>query len=111
ALRIDHRDRSSRASRHGLRWSLVSGGAVLALAVGVWIFAFGSAGLPVHAAIAKPVSGSGSLLDASGYVVARRQASVSAKAIYKVVSVLVEEGQHVEEGQILAKLDDTNTNA
>ena len=91
---------------------------MLALAVGVWIFAFGSAGLPVHAAIAKPVSasgatmaGSGSLLDASGYVVARRQASVSAKAIYKVVSVLVEEGQHVEEGQILAKLDDTNTNA
>jgi RND family efflux transporter MFP subunit len=116
-LRI-HRDKSSRAPRRGLRWGVASGGALLAIGVGVWMFALGTGGLPVRAAIAKPVSangattaGNGSLLDASGYVVARRQASVSAKAIYKVVSVPVEEGQHVDEGQVLAKLDDTNTNA
>lgn len=53
--------------------------------------------------------GAGSLLDATGYVVARLQASVSAKAIYRVVTVPIEEGQHVREGQVLARLDDTNT--
>jgi RND family efflux transporter MFP subunit len=54
---------------------------------------------------------SGTLLEASGYVVARRRATVSAKITDRVVAVMVEEGQHVEPGQILAKLDDTNTSA
>ena len=48
-----------------------------------------------------------SVLDATGYVVARRQASVSSKVPGKVVSVLVEEGMVVDEGQLLATLDDS----
>ena len=40
----------------------------------------------------------GSLLDASGYVVALREATVSAKSIYKVHEVMVQEGQPVKEG-------------
>ncbi|MCY4060443.1 MAG: efflux RND transporter periplasmic adaptor subunit, partial [Gammaproteobacteria bacterium] len=40
-----------------------------------------------------------------GYVVARRQATVSSKATGKVLEVLVEEGMRVEEGQLLATLD------
>ena len=47
----------------------------------------------------------GSVLDATGYVVARRQATVSAKTTGKVVEVLIEEGMTVEEGQLLAVLD------
>lgn len=56
-------------------------------------------------------SATSSVLDATGYVVARRQASVSSKVPGKVTSVLVEEGMVVEEGQLLATLDDSITRA
>lgn len=52
-----------------------------------------------------------SLLDASGYVVALREATVSGKGIYRVDSVLIEEGQHVARGQVIARLDDSNVRA
>jgi RND family efflux transporter MFP subunit len=55
--------------------------------------------------------GPGSILDASGYVVARRQATVSAKMTGKVVHVAIEEGQRVERDEIIARLDDTNARA
>jgi RND family efflux transporter MFP subunit len=117
-LRIDRRASLSRARNRGFRWTVVSGAALLMIGVGVWTFALGTGGIRVHAAVAKaasvngiPAGAGGSLLDASGYVVARRQATVSAKAIYKVVEVLVDEGDHVNEGQIIARLDDSNTRA
>ncbi len=47
------------------------------------------------------------VLNASGYVTARRRATVSSKITGKVVEVNVEEGMAVKEGQILARLDDT----
>ncbi len=50
-------------------------------------------------------SGPASVLDASGYVTARRVATVSSKITGKVKDVLIEEGQRVEEGQILATLE------
>jgi multidrug efflux pump subunit AcrA (membrane-fusion protein) len=52
-----------------------------------------------------------SVLDASGYVVARRQATVSAKITGKVIAVLIEEGQRVEAGDVIARLDDANARA
>ena len=48
------------------------------------------------------------LLNASGYVTARRAATVSSKVTGKVMEVRVEEGMKVEEGQLLARLDDSN---
>ena len=48
-----------------------------------------------------------SILDASGYVVARRRATVSSKITGKVMKVFVEEGMYVKEGQLLAQLDDS----
>jgi HlyD family secretion protein len=48
------------------------------------------------------------VLNASGYVTARRQATVSAKVTGKVMAVLFEEGMKVKENQELARLDDTN---
>ena len=53
----------------------------------------------------------GSVLDASGYVTARRQATVSAKITGKVTEVLIEEGMRVQEGAVLARLDDTEAKA
>jgi RND family efflux transporter MFP subunit len=51
------------------------------------------------------------VLDASGYVTARRQATVSAKITGKVTEVLIEEGMRVQEGDVLARLDDTEAKA
>ncbi|MEJ8566338.1 efflux RND transporter periplasmic adaptor subunit [Elongatibacter sediminis] len=51
------------------------------------------------------------VLNASGYVNARRQATVSSKVTGKVVDIPIEEGMAVEEGQVLARLDDTNARA
>ncbi len=47
-----------------------------------------------------------SVLDATGYVTARRIATVSAKTTGKVIEVLIEEGMRVEQGEVLARLDD-----
>jgi len=56
-------------------------------------------------------TGARTVLNASGYVTARREATVSSKVTGKVREVLIEEGVAVTEGQILARLDDTNTQA
>ena len=47
------------------------------------------------------------MLNASGYVTARRRATVSSKITGKVVEVNVEEGMAVTQGQVLARLDDS----
>jgi RND family efflux transporter MFP subunit len=52
-------------------------------------------------------AGGAAVLNASGYVVARRQATVSSKATGKVAEVLIEEGMEVKHGQLLARLDDS----
>jgi RND family efflux transporter MFP subunit len=51
------------------------------------------------------------VLNVSGYVVARRQATVSAKITARVTEVLINEGQQVEAGEVIARLDDTNLRA
>jgi RND family efflux transporter MFP subunit len=51
------------------------------------------------------------VLNASGYVTARRRATVSSKITGKVVEVNVEEGMSVKEGQVLARLDDATFRA
>ena len=51
------------------------------------------------------------VLNASGYVTARRRATVSSKVTGKVIEVNVEEGKAVTQGQILARLDDTTPRA
>ena len=96
-LRIDRTDTPARGSST-LWWVL--GGIVL----------LGTAGAGAWAWLGQPAAGA-SLLDASGYVVARRQATVSAKITGKVTEVLIEEGQHVERDQVVGRLDDSNTRA
>ena len=85
---------------------------VLVLAAGViWWLARPKA-TEVHTIIAREIgsssSGERTVLNASGYVTARRAATVSSKVTGKVVEVLIEEGMKVKEGQIVARLDDTN---
>jgi RND family efflux transporter MFP subunit len=52
--------------------------------------------------------GDHTVLNASGYVTARREATVSSKVTGKVTEVLIEEGMKVTNGQVLARLDDSN---
>jgi RND family efflux transporter MFP subunit len=52
-----------------------------------------------------------SVLNASGYVTARRRATVSSKVTGKVIEINVEEGMAVKQGQVLARLDDSSLQA
>jgi len=58
--------------------------------------------------VAGPALASTSVLDASGYIIARRQATISAKIAGRLDRLLINEGQHVDAGQIIANLDDSN---
>ena len=89
---------------------------VVLLVIGgvAWWFLRAPAALEVGVASAKPMASAASaasVLDATGYVTARRQATVSSKITGKVKEVLIEEGQRVEEGQVMATLDDTEARA
>ncbi|HEY7205904.1 MAG TPA: efflux RND transporter periplasmic adaptor subunit [Methylomirabilota bacterium] len=111
-LRID-RGADRPPSRRGRRYVVVAL-VLLAAATVAW---FGWARLrpaTVQLTVARAAttgSGPGSVLDASGYVTARRQATVSAKITGKVTEVLIEEGMRVREGAVLARLDDTEARA
>ena len=106
-LRID---RNAPVTARPFPWKwLALGGGVAVLALSSWMLFGRDKAVPVQVALATPAAersgGGGSVLDASGYVTARRIATVSSKITGKVAEVLIEEGQRVEEGQILARLD------
>lgn len=115
ALRMDKDAAGYRAERRAAPW--VFGGTaalLLAAALATW-----SALRPTPIAVATTVarlastqaSLSGPVLSASGYVVARRISTPSAKITAQVREVYVEEGMTVEAGQVLAQLDDTTPRA
>ena len=114
-LSIDRDSDESSPSGRPLRWLLliavVAGAGFLVFTV---VLPIEASTVAVRTAVAQnlaAVPAGDSVLDATGYVVARRQATVSSKTTGKVVEVLVEEGMHVEEGQLLAQLDDSITRA
>ncbi len=96
-------------SRRGLWLGLLAAAVVAGLGIGGWTLFGGEKGIEVGTATAAPIAvssgGAASVLDATGYVVARRTATVSAKITGKVREVLIEEGMRVEAGQIMATLD------
>lgn len=105
-------DRSApAASARSWLWPGLLGAAVF-VALLSWAFLRPGAGaVRVETDIARnPPSAAvaDSVLDASGYVVARRQTTVSSKVTGKVVEVFVEEGMRVEQDQVVAVLDDTS---
>jgi len=99
------------AAGGGWRW-VAGPAALLLVGVAVWWFflrAASGAVLVETETVRRPpsIASANSVLDASGYVTARREATVSAETTGKVVEVMVEEGMIVEAGQIVARLDDT----
>jgi RND family efflux transporter MFP subunit len=99
------------------RWIAWVVGALVVLALaGAVGYLFAPRGIPVRVVTVEVAPGGvavgpGSILDASGYVVARRQATVSSKITGKVIEVRIEEGQRVESDEIIARLDDANARA
>jgi RND family efflux transporter MFP subunit len=81
----------------------------LVAAAAWWFLARGQAVEVDTATVLETGGGSGgSVLDASGYVVARRQATVSSKVTGRLHEVAIEEGMKVEKDEVLARLDDAN---
>lgn len=92
------------------RWPLIAIVAIVLVATGWWLFFKPEAAIEVRTVPAREISSqtASTVLNASGYVTARRQATVSSKFTGKVVDVLIEEGMEVEKDQVLARLDDSN---
>ena len=97
------------------KWWLFAGALILLLGVGVYLGFFrGDGALPVdtiRVASGKAVGSSGTVLNATGYVVARRSATVSSKVSGRIEEILVEEGDEVGDGAVLARLDPSNVKA
>ncbi len=93
-------------ARRRTPWWVIAPIALVLLALGAWALTReGAKEVTVASAKAVASSSRGAVLNASGYVTARRQATVSSKVTGKVVEVFVEEGMQVKEGQELARLD------
>ncbi len=116
-LRIDRKSPppASGSSGGGRRWLWIAIIVVVLLVAAAVAFLFGRA--PAEEVETAPAvaiqqgSASSSVLDASGYVVARRMATVSAKITGKVREVMIEEGMRVEAGQVMATLDPIDADA
>ena len=108
-LKID-RSRGDRGSR---KWMIVGVGLIVlgASGGGVWWHWTHNRLLQVEVAPVRQTTAEDArpaVLNASGYVTARRRATVSSKVTGKVVEVFVEEGMAVRQGQVLARLDDSS---
>ena len=113
-LRIDRSAPPPPTSHRGLWIALAAVAALLVLALVAWAVFGRTRGVEVRTATVAAIgngSSSGSVLDATGYVVARRMATVSAKITGKVREVFIEEGMKVEEGQVMATLDPLDADA
>lgn len=111
-LKIDRSSVPSAPRRTGLWIGVSAGIAVIGMAA-YFLFRPSSA-IAVQAVTVTSSGGASaaaSVLDATGYVVARRQATVSSKVTGKVTEVFIEEGKRVQEGEVLARIDDSNVRA
>ncbi len=107
-LRID---RGQRDDESRPRWPWIAGAAVAVVVVAGIVAAFAlrsrAAAVATSTAVAAASSNDAAVLQATGYVVARRQATISAQIIGTLTQVSVDEGAHVAKGQVLARLDPT----
>jgi RND family efflux transporter MFP subunit len=107
SLRISdsHRNAGSTGKRLGIAALVV----LLLVGAAVAIWAFRGQKPQVQVAVAqKPDSSRPALLNASGYITPRREATVAAKITGRVTGIFFDEGVRVHKDQILATLDDSD---
>ena len=114
-LKIDRSEDNKSESSLSTKLLIIAGVVILLLTLVNFIFMPEDELIEVSAYKAKSANqqnnSSASVLDASGYVTARMQATVSSKLTGKVLEVYIEEGMFVEKDQILAQLDDSTVQA
>jgi len=91
-------------------WPLIGGVVVVALLAGAAFWYLAGRAVTVQTATAVAPSaggGAGAVLQATGYITARRQATVSTQITGTLTQVLIEEGDHVQKGQVIARLEDS----
>jgi RND family efflux transporter MFP subunit len=111
ALRIERVEAAPKVSH--ARWLALAlaGLAVVAASLSLWQRRERPVLVEVAVAEAVQGQGAGAVLSATGYVVARRLATISSKVTGRVTEVLVEEGMSVEANQVIARLDDSTSRA
>ena len=111
ALKIDANAKASGQSRSP--WMIGTAAGVLILGAALFFWMHQNPPVAVEVASVRTFSSSSdsAVLTASGYVTARRRATVASKITGRVQEMRVEEGIRVEEGEILAKLDDREAQA
>ena len=114
-LKIDRSENNKSEGSLVTKFLLATGAIVIALTFVQLVFLSEDELIEVNTYTAKSANQShnaaASVLDASGYVTARMQATVSSKITGKVLEVYIEEGMFVEKDQILAQLDDSTVQA
>jgi HlyD family secretion protein len=107
SLKIDDAHRSGGGGKF---WRIFAASLGLLVILTGGVFALRTREPVVEVAAARPANSqeAETLLNASGYVTPRRRATVAAKITGRVTSVLFDEGMHVQEGQLLATLDDSD---
>lgn len=113
-LRIDRGAAPTEPSGRALRLAIGIAAGVLLLSIAAWALFGRDRFAEIRTARVVAIGdagGSASVLDATGYVVARRMATVSAKITGKVKEVMIEEGQKVAAGEIMATLDPIDADA
>ncbi len=110
SLKINQQSRSRTDLGKRTKLLIIAGAVV---AVGLVALLLSGKKTVVEISPARSVSASegASLLNASGYVTPRRRATVAGKITGRVQELLVEEGMHVELGQVLAKIDSSDAEA
>ena len=107
SLRIS--DSQRKVGKTGKRAGIAALVVLILVGTAVAIWAFRSQKPEVVVAVAeKPDSDRPALLNASGYITPRREATVAAKITGRVTGIFFDEGVHVHDGQVLATLDDSD---
>jgi RND family efflux transporter MFP subunit len=109
-LRIQGDEREEHGGSPRWLWPAVGALVVVLLLAGAAFWFLSARALEVQTASAVAPSaggGAGAVLQATGYITARRQATVSTQITGTLTQVLIEEGDHVQKGQVIARLEDS----